>query len=724
MLALVIAVPAAATGQAAREMKSESAERVLVVLADSFQADQIAPSTMPELSEVMGGEVAIGVVATRSTTNNPDTTDIAVSISAGARATGKANSAQAFAGTEVLPDGPDIGSQASDVVTRRTGRPPRRQVVIPNWYEIIASNEKLRFGAIPGILGDTLTKAGWSTGAIVTGDTRREESPVLRRSHAALVADQYGELDELHVGFTRGVTDAPEGELTDTDAVLAQIASAPAHSLTVLATSDLQRVTAMRSSARRSVAAKWELEAQKNTDHLLASIMKRRAANDVVILLLPIQKDSETGLAFIAVAGPGIPSGFVQSPTTDRAGTIRIQDLGASITHFVGIPIPEDMEGRSLRVSATELSGSERLRSMRELIERSWLRTETAGQFPVVLSVVLLLVLGTLLIPNLRGAPQWIQSLLLAVAPCMLLASYVINVIHTPTLLSWYLSLVLTTLVLLMLMVLMLREPERVLLGCWIALVLMIVVDISVAGNAFQFNGPLGFGPVSNSRFSGIGNAGYALLGTAALGIGHWFVTRFRFGWWYAAALLALVIVIDAAPFLGEDFGGLITLTPAAGVALIGWRSKLPRKKTILIGVGGAIGVIILAILIEIGRPVESRSHLGRFIEAISQNPARAWEVVQRKLDLNLVASDSSAFRFSAIAALVMVWYLFRADRLKHWNTYSRTAKVSIAAFGVLAIAGTILNDSGLDIAGMMMLIVVPYAIALQLRHERANLSA
>ena len=49
-----------------------------------------------------------------------------------------------------------------------------------------------------------------------------------------------------------------------------------------------------------------------------------------------------------------------------------------------------------------------------------------------------------------------------------------------------------------------------------------------------------------------------------------------------AAALLALVVLVDGAPSLGGDVGGIFTLVPVFGLALVALSGARLRLRTVL----------------------------------------------------------------------------------------------------------------------------------------------
>lgn len=441
------------------------------------------------------------------------------------------------------------------------------------------------------------------------------------------------------------------------------------------------------------------------------------------MILMPASGSGASGLAAIAVAGPGLVPGLVESPTAEHPGTLRVQDIGATLVDSVTHEIPEEMEGRALRVVSTDGTGLQRLHSMQTLIDQSWARSQTGGNIPVILAVGLI---GLSLLYALRrrfALDNRTMSFVLALVPAIVLSSYWINPFGITSLLLWYLALFTVAAAISGLGALILKSPTRVLLVLLVLIGATIAFDVCFTSNVFQFNGALGFGPASNGRLSGLQNTGYALLGACGLALGHVLVTRVRHGWWWALCLLLAIVVIDGAPFLGEDFGGLITLTPAAVVALVGWRPVMNRRWLAFIGVLTGLIVIAATMLTELSRPSRSRSHMGRFLESILTDPGRAKSVVDRKLALAIDTFTNSAFLYALLAMVVAFGYdAWRRGELP-WRNEPRMVKSTVLGVAVLGVAGTALNDSGIVIPAMMMTVLLPVIIA-HTDRDRPSLSA
>ena len=269
--------------------------------------------------------------------------------------------------------------------------------------------------------------------------------------------------------------------------------------------------------------------------------------------------------------------------------------------------------------------------------------------------------------------------------------------------------------------------PTMVLLGVTVA---VLGVDV-VAGSPLQFNGALGYSPEVAGRFIGFGNAGFAVFGVAALFLACLAATRGgRRAVLVALAILSGAIVLDGAPFWGADVGGVLALVPAfglVGLRLLGRRIRL--RTAVLAGVATAVA-IAGAIAVDLARPPGSRTHLGRLVEQMQrEGPGELFDVVTRKIGLNLASFGSSPFRWllpvMIVGGLALWWFPGRRVPVA-WRAVDPTGALTLG-FAVLVALGYALNDTGVLVPVLMGVValatVVPVAVrdATGARYGRAD---
>jgi hypothetical protein len=261
----------------------------------------------------------------------------------------------------------------------------------------------------------------------------------------------------------------------------------------------------------------------------------------------------------------------------------------------------------------------------------------------------------------------------------------------------------------------------------------VLAIDV-VAGAPLQLHSVLGYSALVAGRFAGLGNPAFgafagAVLVTAMLLGGSLYgpesarADRRR----RTAAVLGVglaAIVVDGAPSLGSDVGGVLALVPAFGLLAWSVAGHRVRVRTVVLAGLAALAVIALFAAIDLARTPESRTHLGRF--AADLFSGRAGETLSRKAAANWALLTRGVFNLvvpplMAVLAVVVA----RAER---WPATQPLGRALLdrpglrAGLGAALVAGTLgfaVNDSGVVVPAVMLLIVVPVAIEAADRYRR-----
>jgi len=209
----------------------------------------------------------------------------------------------------------------------------------------------------------------------------------------------------------------------------------------------------------------------------------------------------------------------------------------------------------------------------------------------------------------------------------------------------------------------------------------LLTID-ALRGAPLVLNSALGYSPTVAGRFAGFGNPAYAAYSAAALLAACLLAHRLggRRGFVVAAALLGLALVIDVAPMWGSDVGGILSMVPAYAVTLVLLAGRRIRIRTVVV-IGVSIAVVgAIAAAIDLSRPREDRTHLGRYLTRIQDRGlGEGWSVIQRKLDANLASLGTG------ILGLMLL--------------------VTAVLFVVLAVLGFAFNDSGITVPGITLVV-------------------
>ena len=171
-----------------------------------------------------------------------------------------------------------------------------------------------------------------------------------------------------------------------------------------------------------------------------------------------------------------------------------------------------------------------------------------------------------------------------------------------------------------------------------------------------------------------------------------------------AIALLAVTVVVMVVPFWGNDFGAAVSAAP--GFALLGWLllGRELRWRTVWVLVGVLVAAGVLVGLLDLLRPSDERTHVGKFFEKAGTDFGSATLVLRRKASENLSVLPHSLLLGCLIAVALLVLYLWFVPPRSLHPLLERvsTARDTALALLVVAVLGFALNDSGIAIPGMM----------------------
>jgi hypothetical protein len=259
------------------------------------------------------------------------------------------------------------------------------------------------------------------------------------------------------------------------------------------------------------------------------------------------------------------------------------------------------------------------------------------------------------------------------------------------------------------------------------ATVALIAADL-VTGGRLQINTVFGYSPIVAGRFQGIGNIAFAVLAgaavvTAALGVHRWGPRR---GLAAAAALFVIVIVVDGAPALGSDVGGVIALVPGLAIAWFLLTGRKPNWKVVTVGLIGGVVVLGAFLALDLARPPEARTHLARlFLDIRAQGFHVLTDTIARKARANLHVFRTTIWTYFMPAAIAVLGVLVLRPRGR-WSELARDyPRIRAGLIGglVVGLLGFATNDSGIVIPAVIFSYLVPMALLVQLSLEAGDRS-
>lgn len=697
----------------AQEERDTEVRRVLVLSVPTLSWADLDEFDAPHL-EALLDESAIADLSTRAVVRRTTPGDAYTTLDAGTRARGaRGADGLAFNVGEVFS-----GYPVEEVYGRRTGRSITEGIVNLGLPQIVAENERLPYDALVGALGQALEDEGVHRAVIGNADGSEQELDVeFGRAVGGSLMDTHGVVPGGSVGVELLEDDptAPFGRRLDRDVVLEIFDDEWRDDAVVLVeASDLVRADAYRSRVTADQRTRMRAQAIEWTDELVGGLLERvDPERDAVVVVGPYHASSGVHLTIAGLRAPGVEPGLLESAVTRRVGFVTLADTAPTVLDLLGLPRPAEMEGRPWERAATGGSAGERRAWLVDANEGALFRDTLVGPVSTffVVAQLALWVLAVLAFrrrrPRLRRVIEVAALSVLAVLP----ATYLAGLFPFE---QWgtgpYWLFLVTGAAALGLACDQLRRLGSVvdpLIGVLAVIVGLLVVDLLV-GAPLQLNTSFGYTPTIAGRFAGLGNLAFAQLASASIilaGLVAWRVGGRR-GAWTGVAILAVAVIADGSPFWGSDVGGVLSFVPGAGitaVALLGWRI---RWRTIVVWVVGGVLAMIAVGFVDLARPEDQRTHLGRLFERIGDEGFGAFvTVVFRKLEANLSVLTSSEWILMVPVVFAFVLYLiWRAPgRLHRIQELIPQERAILSGFTVVAVLGFALNDSGIAIPGVML---------------------
>jgi len=698
-------------GAPAAAATTPRAERVFVFSVPALAYADVDAATMPALHAFLD-RAAIADLSTRVDGMETSIADGYATIGAGTRTLGaRRDAGLAFDALE--PFGP---TTAGEEFTRRTGTPAGDGLVYLAQPALRAANVNKLFGTQIGALGDALGAAGHSAAVIANADVPRTPADIAyERTAATGLADRSGRVPagQLASSLLQPDAQAAYGIRLDSGAVDAAFAGAfTAGSVVMVEASDLWRAELASNDTEASVA--HARHARQTSDALFATLLQRvDPTRDAVVVVGPRYSGTTLALSIAALQAPGVRPGYLQSATTRRPGFVQLVDVAPTVLTLSGVAVPGSMEGRPFTTVPGSGSAASRRAALIDANRAAQFRDRIIGPVTAgwIIGQVLLCGAAVAAFMTIRGAqlrPFLAPAALgLLAVPLGLWLAGLMPFFSLGA--AWYVAFVVAVAagVATVASLGFRRNVFDPVIAMLSALVVLLVVDIAT-GAHLQLNTAFGYSPTIAGRFAGIGNLAYAILGAAAVFLAGLLAHRIpgRNGRITAAVLLGVVCLVDGLPFLGADVGGMLSLVPASAVMVWLLLGKRIRGRTVLIGGAVTVAVVLAVGFLDLMRPASSRTHLGRLFERIgNQGWDGLWVILRRKAESNLGVLGLSIWTLLIPVLFVLLGFLlYRAPgRLRDVKRAIPEIHATLVGFGVLAVLGFALNDSGIAIPGVML---------------------
>jgi hypothetical protein len=442
-------------------------------------------------------------------------------------------------------------------------------------------------------------------------------------------------------------------------------------------------------------------EARVADMHLAATVSGLPSGATVIVAGISDASSGSAHLHVLAISGPGWSHTELRSSAAGRAPYVQLIDIAPTIMSIEGVKAPSTVVGLAMQQSGASVP------SVASFVDddRHAVDQRTLGQrtFLVLgIATILLIVLTFLPSAGARVGARWLARLL-APAPVLVFVGnafpwwrwgqpvYAVIVVGGAVAIAAAATLVAS------------RKG-----AVWAAIVplaatLVALVCDQLTGAHLQLSAPLGDDPLVAGRFSGVGNLDFSAIATSGLvlaGLAGALIGGRR-GVITGAAIAGVAVVVDGAPQLGDDIGGVFALLPGAIVlvALL-LQLRITWRRAVVTVVATAVVAIGVA-LADYSRPAASQTHVGRFVGQVLHGGAGT--EIDRKLHSALATFGLTVGTFVAVVTVVAI--VAGRRRIAAALGSNQGLRAGAIAASVTAVLGVCLNDSGITIAAMAVMV-------------------
>ncbi len=712
-------------GQTSGRSPLPRADKVLVIGIPRLSLDDVTGDSMPNL-ERLSKHGAIGAMQVKTGGLYPDAAEAYASLGAGEILTTGSSGSTSYDANEPLK-----GMRAVAAQSYRVGHAVSGSVVVPGVPAMGLRSDGTENGV--GGLGEALARNGRRGAVVANASTRSENDRVVRSAPAALaVADPDGVVPTgtVSMRLLHDVPSAPFGLEVDRGRFRAAVLDALRSADVVVADpGETARANAYRSNQTRAVAKTAQRRALLRTDTIIGDLAGRVGPHTLVLVVGVTPSASQYGMTPLVAFGDGIRAGELASPSTHRSGIVTLTDLAPSVLSTLGFDVPDSMHGTALRITP----GSASWKSLTGLDQMLTARSDSLPAMRMVFVVAIVLVyLGALFALRLRrpGAKgrRVLEVLALACAAWPLVTFLLRFSMATSSLGYWALPVTWVLALAIAVVVQPLRasalDPLLAICGATFAL---ITVDLATGGH-LVLGSFFGSAPNVGFRYFGTDNAVFAILATCTIVVCAGLVDRGRSvpaaaagrpgQIWLVITVALVAVLVDGAPWMGADVGGVLTLVPVLAVTVWVLSERALRWRYLVIAVVAGVAALVAAVGVDALRPPDERTHIGRFFLEIGQgNHELLTSTIAEKWNNSMAVLWQS--NWSWAIPIVAFYALYVLAVARGWTDLLPTGsprRTAVIAALVLGIVGWLLNDSGILVTALVFVYLGPFLVLIEVR--------
>ncbi|WP_433048069.1 hypothetical protein [Dactylosporangium sp. CS-033363] len=478
----------------------------------------------------------------------------------------------------------------------------------------------------------------------------------------------------------------------------------------------------------------------RRADAALASVLAARPEHSVVVLAGLSDLDATSRLHVAIAQGPGFTGGWLTSPSTSRPGYIQVVDLAPTALAALDRPMPGRLfaggaastiaSGRPTDVAAavSRLADADREASVQRRVGTNFFTTLVVAQLLLFVAVVPLLHRARRPAGPLTRRPIP-RSVVRAAEVLLIAASLAVPAALVADLLPWWrwsgpglgfggITLAVTGVATFAIAFLTRRSRAIAPLGGVSAVAALAVAFDVLTGSRLQLNGVAGYSAVLGGRYAGVGVIGLGLLVAGALLGGAALAQRFERRWrpFVMAVIGAVGIVVIGSPYLGADASGAVALTAgmcvAAAMAVGGWLT-ITR---LLWAAGAALFVSSGFAILDLFRPEEQRSSVGRLL--VRTQDGTAGFIARRIAEADVVTTVTSPLTVLVLGTLVYATFVL----LRDWGGLRRLlgvfppVRAALSGMVVACLLAGVVEGVSFNVLGAALATALPLVILSCLR--------
>lgn len=563
------------------------------------------------------------------------------------------------------------------------------------WSSLSDYNQELSFNAVLGLLGSTARQEGVSLLGVGSGG-------------GVGAADEEGVVD---------------GYVADPGTLSAQQLSAA--DLTLIDLGGVNERPAQAPPRQQQLAA---------LDAAFASVLEKVPTDATLMLMAPANSRPAAELQVMAIRGDTYPPGLLSSSSTKQDGLVALTDVTPTVFDLTGMEPSPDFVGSPMTVVHASGDAAERMQWLADQARKVEVYSDVAPPFFTALVPLQILLYGAAAwalrqeqTPRRRRRILILTTWVAMVCSAIPVSTFLANLIPWWTWERAHVALVSSVLACALAVGVIaqwvIRRQGDLLAGVGTVAGVtagVLALDV-VTGATLQTASLMGYSPTIAGRFYGFGNVAFSLFATSLVFLAAWWGDVFaRRGQTQAVPWVVLLVgasgvVIDGLPVFGSDFGGMLAITTGFGVFYLGTRSIRLTVGRLLAVFGVGVAVVAVVSIADWLRPAQQRSHLGTFVQQVVDG--ELVDIVGRKLGNNVDILFSSVLGLLVpVAALFIAFVLLRpfeqtASVLKRAFSEAPLLRPALVGWLVLMVVGFALNDSGVAIPAVGIMLTVPFLI-------------